>query len=126
MKKTLLLAAALACSGVAQAEIYTCTSTTAAVWNTSGFRREIMTPRTWIVDSTKGVRYPTYEGTASEYTGKCKLGATSEIVIFCTAERSDEHSNIRVRESVEAQAIIFSASELNDFGVIHVGKCIKI
>jgi len=46
MKKTLLIAAALVCSGAAQAEIYSCTSTYGVVIDDDSLLRDDMPTRT--------------------------------------------------------------------------------
>ena len=129
MKKTLLLAAALACSGVAQADTWTCTSTAGASLMRSGYIVEGIIGRTWVADTRRGMRFPSPEKAGSEYLGKCEVTAefNGKKSVYCNAY----YVNIGVQMSLfinelRTGEIIFSASNLGISGGIHAGTCIKI
>ena len=132
MKKTLLLAAALACSGVAQADTWVCTSTAGASLGESGILAEGLIGRTWVADTKRGARFPSSEKAfqaGPEYLGKCEVRVHSDgrKDVFCTSypELTSFQQSIRILELTTGE-IIFSASSLYTAGIIHAGTCIKI
>lgn len=129
MKKSLLLAAALACSGVAQADTWACTSTAGASLTESGILAKGIIGRTWVADTERGARYPSPYQAGSEYLGKCEVMLQSDgrKEVFCTAYSDITTSvmSLRILELTTGETI-FTASSLSIAGVIHAGACIKI
>ena len=130
MKKTLLLAAALACSGVAQADTWACTSTAGVSLAETGILSEGIIGRAWVADTERGARYPSPYQAGSEYLGKCEVTVESDgrKFVFCT---SYPESGLSVVESLRISELttgetIFTASHLSTAGVIYAGSCIKI
>ena len=125
MKKTLLLAAALACSGAARAETYVCTST----YGNSIYDGKTMgydeSGATWIADIDEGLRSPTYDGTDELYSGECGkydvLG--SDDGISCTSKLGVAVESILINTS----DLTFTGSSLRREGATaYLGKCVEI
>ena len=129
MRKTLLLAAALACSSAAQADIWTCTSTAGASLGQRGLIQEGKGGLTWVADTRRGMRFPSPIEAGSEYLGECEdvSARKNNKVIYCTAtyEMIGSRISLLINELTTGE-IIFTASELNTFGRTSAGNCIKI
>ena len=119
MKKTLLLAAALACSGVAQAETYVCTSTYGAlIVNEKTINAG---QRTWIADASEGLRRPSGDKTEESYSGECEI-------IFDTGLACSSKTELRIDTIlINTTDLTFTTSSLlNGGGWVHSGKCVAI
>jgi hypothetical protein len=125
MKKTLLLAAALACSGVAQAETYVCTST---YGDKIVLEKSLGTDEsgaTFIADIDKGLRSPTYDGTDKLYSGECgKYDVLASGDGFsCTSKFGDSVKAILINIS----DLTFTGSSLyRDNARVYSGNCVVI
>lgn len=125
MKKTLLLAAALACSGVAQAEIFSCTSTYGAVIDEYRLVNAPIVTQSWVVDTTRGLRVSEDNRVVKDYAGDCEvrrggglLGAT------CVVYGVPTHI-VEILESSSGE-ITFLASVLRGFNFSYAGFCTEI
>lgn len=125
MKKTLLLVAALACSGVAQAETYVCTSTYGdMIVNEESYGMD-ESGATFIADLDRGLRSPTYGGTDEEYSGECgKYDVLASGDGFsCTSKFGDSVKAILINIS----DLTFTASRIyRDNALVYSGKCVAI
>jgi len=95
MKKTLLLTAALACSGVAQAETWVCTSTHAS--SISNYGMPLVSQEyeqgKWVVDTNQGLLFGQEESEGlfgSKFDGTCQK--VSEKFIRCDIESFSQDS----------------------------------
>ncbi len=84
MNKTLLLAAALACSGAAQAEIFSCTSTYGAAITRDTLLNAPIVNQSWIADTTRGLRVPDENKVVKDYAGECEVTFRDEGFLFAT------------------------------------------
>ena len=126
MKKTLLLAAALACSGVAQAETYVCTSTFGAAINEDMIVVEGLPVRTWVADTRRGLRIPD-PLTADSYSGECEVMGRTEIggvEIICRSSELGQHHSIMIQKL--STRIKFNASYFFAFNFSFSGNCTEI
>ena len=125
MKKTLLLAVALACSGVARAETYVCTSLYGDVIVNEKSIGINISGETFIADIDKGLRSPTYDGTDELYSGECdKYDVLASGDGFsCTSKFGDSVKAILINIA----DLTFTASSLyRDNARVYSGKCVEI
>ena len=133
MKKTLLLAAALACSGVAQAEIFSCTSTYGAAITRDTLINAPIANQSWIADTTRGLRVPDLgpdENTVvKDYAGECEVTFRDEGFLSATCvvtglgPVTDTHI---IKIDRLPNGIFFSASMLRLTNFSYAGFCTEI
>ena len=129
MKKLLLLAAALACSGVAQAEIFSCTSTFGVGINAESVVGTGIPSRTWIANTRRGLRYSGVNIVADDYSGECEVIARfdSASTTVCTKYHEEKGNLHAIKiDKLTTGKIIFKASilDLNNFS--YAGFCTEI
>lgn len=119
MKKTLLLAAALACSGVTQAETYVCTSTYGIFTN---FEKTLDSSQsTWIADTSEGLRRPNGGGAEKSYVGECEKNSDTHLA--CSSKTESRIDTILINTT----NLTFTTSTLMIDNVwTHSGKCVEI
>ena len=102
MKKTLLLAAALACSGVAQADNFVCTAESKTDIYDSGtvsinYAEFGITGPTYFVDTSRGFRDLRKDGTETDFEGEC---VKASLALFnCKYQDNFQYSSLSVREN---------------------------
>jgi hypothetical protein len=132
MKKALLIAAALACSGMVKAEIYSCTSTYGATIGADSLLKDGLSARTWIADTRRGLRISGQDEAAGDYSGECKIVASKDNVstTVCTTFESGlfESGNFGVIkiEKLTTGQITFKAAALSHFNFAYAGFCTEI
>ena len=132
MKKILLLAAALACSGAIQAEIFSCTSTYGATIGADSLLKDGLSARTWIADTRRGLRISGKNEAAGDYSGECEViaGVDNESTTICTTFESGifESGNFGVIkiEKLTTGQITFKAAALSHYNFAYVGFCTEI
>jgi hypothetical protein len=135
MKKTLLLAAALACSGTVQAEIFSCTSTYGATIGADSLLKDGLSARTWIADTRRGLRISGQDEAAGDYSGECKIVASKDNVstTVCTTFESGESGffesgNFEVIkiEKLTTGQIAFKAAAFSHYNFAYAGFCTEI
>jgi hypothetical protein len=129
MKKTLLLAAALACSGVAQAEIFSCTSTYGAAITPDTVLNAPIPNQSWIADTTRGLRVPGENNVVKDYAGECEVTYRSETSLSAAClvtglRLVDEAHTIKIDKL--PSGIFFYASILNIASMAYAGTCTEI
>lgn len=127
MKKTLLIAAALACSGMVKAEIYSCTSTYGAAIDNDSLVRDGLPTRTWIADTRRGLRVSGENIAASDYSGNCDVIARIEnaSTTICTKSDLSIFRVIKIEKRTTGE-ITFKASNLDIFNFSYTGFCTEI
>ena len=132
MKKTLLLAAALVCTGAAQAEIFSCTSTYGATIGADSLLADGLSTRTWIADTRRGLRTSGQDAAAGDYSGECEVVAIKSNVstTVCTTFESGsfESGNFKVIkiEKYTTGQITFKATSLSHYNFAYAGFCTEI
>lgn len=124
MKKTLLLAAALACSGVAQAEAYVCTSTYGeAILQERKTLRVAISGVPWIADKNEGLRWSYPDGTNAVYQGECEELTEENLTCSINLNSAGGVGTILINR----KDLVFTASFLrSDISFIHLGNCVVI
>jgi hypothetical protein len=120
MKKTLLLAAALACSGAVKAETYVCTSTYGKLIIEESTLNIDSSGATWIVDNNEGFRWPYLDGTSGVYQGECE--ELTEANLTCSYSSASAVQTILINR----KKLDFTASTLSEGGRVYSGKCVVI
>ena len=130
MKKTLLLAAALACSGAAQAEIVSCTSTYGAAITRDTLVGAPIVNKSWIVDTTRGLRVPDESNeVVKDYAGECEVTFRDEGFLSATCvvtglgPVTDTHT---IKIDRLPNGIFFTASMLRLANFSYAGFCTEI
>jgi len=126
MKKTLLLATALACSGAAQAEIFSCTSTYGAAIDRDELVKAPIATQSWIVDTTRGLRVTQENRVVKDYAGDCEvLGRNVGLLAVCNAEDGIFTHTVKIQKRSNGE-INFLASMLGVYSISHAGTCTEI
>ena len=136
MKKTLLLAAALACSGVAQAEIYFCSTNGIAFveakeWYESRGFASSRSPNgaqeasNFVIDTGKGFRGATEEN--SQYKGSCHTLDEDNYGIrtTCISESNFVIESIYIREELGEIPFTYSHHHIGNSVRSSAGICTK-
>ena len=119
MRKTLLLTAALAYSGAAQAETYVCTSTYGVL---IAYEKTVnASQRTWIADTSKGLRLPSDDGTEESYEGECEKNSDTNLA--CSSKNEFRIDTILINTTDKT---FTTSTILNSGGWVHSGKCVEI
>jgi len=119
MRKTLLLTAALACSGVAQAETYVCTSTYGIF--TDAKKILDSTQSTWIADTSECIRRHNGDAPEKSYVGECEKNSDTHLA--CSSITESRIDTILINTTY---LTFTGATLMYDSVWARSGKCVEI
>ena len=126
MKKSLLLAALLL-SSAAHAETFICTNTVGVSISGTGIINPMITGRTWIADTRRGMRTPSAIRASEEYSGECEVRNVGNRLKANISCRIIEHTTDSiVINKISESEIVFTASDLSTLGAIFAGTCVEL